>query len=82
MLPLIAHPALTPLGELMTAIVRSIIFSDVGELDICGWLPGNHRISRITDLDNGLIPDLILTRITDHAQGALLRCTALAATQL
>ena len=55
-----------PLGELLTAIIRSLIFSDVDELDIWEWLTGNHRISRITDLGRGLISDLTLTRIMEH----------------
>ena len=65
-LPRMAHPAPAPLDELLTAIIRSIIFPDVGELDIWEWASGNPRISRITDLDHGLISDLILTRIMEH----------------
>ena len=57
-----------PLGDLLTAIDRSLNLPDVGELDIWEWLLGNHRIVGITDLNHGLIADLTLTRITERTR--------------
>ena len=72
-----------PLEELLTAIVRSLNFSDVVELDFWEWLGRNPRIVRIADLDNRPIPGRILTRISEHTgQDAVIRGAVFAATRV
>ena len=67
--------------ELIQAINRSQVFSDVDELDIWEWLLDNPHITRITQLDHGLISDLIPTRIMEHTPDSLfhgpIRCADL-----
>ena len=69
------------LDELLSAIIRSLSFSDVDESDICEWLADNPVVRGIA---HGTChsSDLILRRILEHATQAVFRDTANGAARL
>ena len=55
-------------SDLACSVNRSNYFLDSDDLCIAEWLGGNPFIRHFSDLSNGLIPDLVRSRLLNHQQ--------------